>query len=361
MQQRSRVFSVRLNASTSGDFAAPSEFRLFKAGANASTKGVFVFDEVAAANVMAAYAQRGVDLPIDLEHLSLDPELNAYDPDARGWFGLEVRNGELWAVNVRWNTDGSSRLQEKRQRYISPAFSIDKDGRIIDVLNVALVSMPATHNALALVAASTGAKTRMDPELIKKALGVVETADGEAALALLKDVIASAAGGEVAPEEKPEETPDPALAEMTAMTEAATPAQALSVIKGWKKSHDEAVAAANQVALSERKALAGKLVTLGAETPATAYVGEGESKRLADRLTSESIESLRARVAALSAAKKPAAVPPSKGTTAATEFSARDIEGARQLSIKLSAKIGSKVEVTPAEFVARKNAQVRTS
>jgi ribosomal protein L16/L10AE len=42
-----------------------------------------------------------------------------------------------------------------------------------------------------------------------------------------------------------------------------------------------------------------------------------------------------------------------------TEFSARDIEGARQLSIKLSAKAGTKVEVTPAEFVARKNQTVR--
>jgi len=103
---------------------------------------------------MAAATEHGVDCMLDLEHLSLDQESNAYDPDARAWFQLEVRNGELWAVNVRWTDDGARRLREKTQRYISPAFSIDDEGRVTEIVNVALVAMPATHGTPALVAAN---------------------------------------------------------------------------------------------------------------------------------------------------------------------------------------------------------------
>jgi len=48
----------------------PREFRIFAAGENTTTKGRILFDEQAAADVMAAYEQHGVDLMIDLEHLS---------------------------------------------------------------------------------------------------------------------------------------------------------------------------------------------------------------------------------------------------------------------------------------------------
>lgn len=135
----------------------PTSFRLFKAGENETTKGVFLFDEKSAEMVMTAAKDRGgVDYPIDLEHLSLESSSDSrnYDPDARGWFALEVRNGELWAVNVRWTPDGCRRLSEKTQRYVSPAFMTDDDNRITEIVNVALVAMPATHGTPALVAAN---------------------------------------------------------------------------------------------------------------------------------------------------------------------------------------------------------------
>ncbi len=134
----------------------PTEFRLFKAGANETTKGTFLFDSKAAELVMAAAKAWGVDYAIDLEHLALDSDARAFDPDARGWFSLAVRNGELWAVNVRWTPDGARRLSEKTQRYISPAFAVDEDNRVTEILNVALVAMPATHGTPALVAANKG-------------------------------------------------------------------------------------------------------------------------------------------------------------------------------------------------------------
>jgi hypothetical protein len=134
----------------------PSSFRIFAAGRNATTKGVYVFDSQSAREVMAAYAQHGADIPIDLEHLSIaDPDRSVnFDPDARGWAKLELRHGELWAVDVKWTPDGEARLRQKRQRYISPAFACDANQRITELINIAITSMPATHNLSPLIAAS---------------------------------------------------------------------------------------------------------------------------------------------------------------------------------------------------------------
>jgi len=139
--------------------ALPTEFRIFRAGANPTSKGVAVFDAAAAGSVMAAWARDGVDLMIDLNHDSLEADARAREDasDARGWFGLEVRNGELWAVNVRWTPDGARRLSERTQRYISPAFKYEEgeDGdHVLEIFNVGLVAMPATYNAQALIAAA---------------------------------------------------------------------------------------------------------------------------------------------------------------------------------------------------------------
>lgn len=178
----------------------PGEFRLFRAGANPTTKGEFLFDALAARLVMEAYATHAVDVHIDLEHLALDPECNSYDPDARGWCNLEVRNGELWAVNVRWTPDGERRLKQRTQRYVSPAFCTDEAGRIVDVVNIALTGLPATDSAQPLMAANkTKLKTErlnaMDPELIKKLLDAIEKNDADALKELAKQLVAGAAGG----------------------------------------------------------------------------------------------------------------------------------------------------------------------
>jgi phage I-like protein len=112
---------------------------------------------------MAHYEARGADVPIDLEHLSTDDTAPNYDPDARGWAKLQLRNGELWAVGISWNADGAARVSEKRQRYVSPYFGWEEtsDGqrRIVELVNFAICANPATHNPPALIAASKGART----------------------------------------------------------------------------------------------------------------------------------------------------------------------------------------------------------
>ncbi len=163
----------------------PSEFRIFRAGKNETSKGTFLFDDVSARAVMAEYMRHGIDVMIDLEHLSLDGESRNFDPDARGWACLEMRNGELWAVGVKWAPDGSARLNEKRQRYISPAFKTDpKTRRITRLLNIALTALPATHDLTPLIAArEEGATVLLNA--ILTALGLAEGTSEEDALKAL--------------------------------------------------------------------------------------------------------------------------------------------------------------------------------
>lgn len=144
--------------------ALPTEFRLFVSGWNDTENGRFLFDSSAAEAVMSAYGAHEVDRMIDLEHLSLDAESANFDPDARGWCKLEVReDGSLWAVGVTWTPDGESRLRDKRQRYVSPAFEVEaKSNRITKIINIALTALPATHGTPELVAARAKTKPCTD-------------------------------------------------------------------------------------------------------------------------------------------------------------------------------------------------------
>lgn len=159
----SRPSGVRTMSGTpfAGD-EPPAEFRIFKRGVNPSVQGPVLFDDEAAKRVMASYKEHGVDPIIDLEHLSLEDATQSrnYDPDARGSFKLELRDGELWAVAVHWTPDGKRRLEEKTQRFYSPAFISEKrDGettppRVVRLISVGLVAQPALDDCRPLVAAN---------------------------------------------------------------------------------------------------------------------------------------------------------------------------------------------------------------
>ncbi len=134
----------------------PKEFRLFRAGANETTKGVFLFDDVSCKEVPAAVANWGNDFAVDYGHAMVDPA--PLDPAqagiAAGWFKPTLRDGELWAMNVRWTERALGYLRAKEYRYISPFFEVDKEGRVMRFINVALTNIPATYNLTPLVPAS---------------------------------------------------------------------------------------------------------------------------------------------------------------------------------------------------------------
>ncbi len=141
---------VRLEALEVGP-GPPKAFRIFPFGEIETTKGRFLFDEEAARRVIEAWKDYGNRLPIDYEHQTFDPVTNGPVP-AAGWFDLEVRPDGLWAVNVEWTPRAEELLKNREYRYFSPTFRTDDAGRIVELINVALVNLPATKHMEPLVA-----------------------------------------------------------------------------------------------------------------------------------------------------------------------------------------------------------------
>jgi phage I-like protein len=141
----------------------PLAFRIFPRGTFRATQFVsgkiarreYLFDEAAAESVMASYLGRGNPrIVIDYEHASMAPaERIAEGAPAAGWFSLEVRDGELWAVEVEWTPRAKRRLEEKEYAAFSPVFIYDREGRVTHLRNLALTNDPAMDSLPFLVAA----------------------------------------------------------------------------------------------------------------------------------------------------------------------------------------------------------------
>ena|GEM_PF-2023840 len=153
------------------DGAAPTEIRIFRPGANDTTKGTFHFTPRSAELVMKAAEDWGNEYSFDYEHAALQPVDNGPVP-AAGWFRLELRDTpdgpELWAVDIRWTDRARELIEAKEVRYISPAFTTDSQGEITSLINIALTNLPATKRLEPLVAArlvALGASISIDEVL----------------------------------------------------------------------------------------------------------------------------------------------------------------------------------------------------
>jgi phage I-like protein len=133
-----------------GQTTPPTEFRIWKQGLNTISDGrpPLLFDEAAAKEVMEVYASRNMDVVSDYEHQAIaKPPIKA---PAAGWFGLELRDGELWAVNVRWTEAAANHIKAAEYRFYSPTFFYEEvkvDGvtawRPWFLLTVSLTNVPA--------------------------------------------------------------------------------------------------------------------------------------------------------------------------------------------------------------------------
>lgn len=326
-----RRHAVLLNV---GAGALPSEFRLFVKGWNETENGSFLFDEESAAKVMSAYRKWGVDLAIDLEHQMLgDATIDPSARDARGWCRLELRpDGSLWAVGVTWTPDGSQRLKNKSQRYVSPAFEIDtKTKQVTKIVNIAITAMPATHQTPALVAASLQKLGKsMNADQLKAALEAIKAGDGEAAVKVLEDLLTALASEEAT---EPTDPPADPAAELAASPQDPTPTpeedekdkqmqaarvtlsnklarltgrdtleEQIEQVEIFRLSHLEleterqrlAAEKATQEA-AERRRLCVELVTMGAEFPSTVWADD-KASALKGRWIAFPIEELRSHV-----------------------------------------------------------------
>jgi phage I-like protein len=218
----------------------PTEFRVLRAGKNLTEKGEFIFDDEAAEAVMAAYAAKGVDkVQIDYEHQSTQapPAGGDASKPAAGWFKPEVRNGELWAVELAWTTKAASMLAPAQgapeYRYFSPILFFDeKTRRVTRLKNIALTNDPAMDEIEALAAASAIHHDKETPMPCENCSTLA---------AQIKELTAELSAAKAAAKDKSEATT--ALtgirSQLCAITGKATEAEALGVVAGLKTAHEE--------------------------------------------------------------------------------------------------------------------------
>lgn len=136
------------------DKTPPTEFQIFPFGKVKTTKGEFSFDRAAGEAIVAEYKARGVDMAGDYDHASVQKQPVPTGAPTPMWYGLELRDDGLWAVDVKWTPRATEYLKGSEYRYYSPAFFSDDDNRITELVNIALTNDPATIKLPALVAAS---------------------------------------------------------------------------------------------------------------------------------------------------------------------------------------------------------------
>lgn len=246
-----------------GDDGLPTEFRIFRAGKNETSKGTFRFTPESAASVIAVYEDQGNKLVIDYEHqTAANPPIPA--PSA-GTFIPEVRDGELWATAIKWTERASEFLRGKEYLYFSPWFDHDAKGRITSLRNVALTNLPATKDLPTLVAAKASTEELREmpmTEDVRKALEALwvamqegmkeggEMPEDEEMRKLLGAALAalSPADAEPAKEDPPAPAPEvEALSEVVALTGKSTVAEAMGKIASWKDASTQVAALSKRV------------------------------------------------------------------------------------------------------------------
>lgn len=171
----------------------PTEFRLLAAGVNTYLQeGMeepksFVFDDDSAAEVMRRFAVAGRDrLAVDYDHATYSDTKDA--APAAGWFVPQIRNGELWATDLKWTPRGAGYLKNAEYRFFSPTLEIDNDGHVEALRPIALTNDPALTNLRPLVAASRTHHKAPTMKLVLSSLGLAADADEQRIAAAIESL-----------------------------------------------------------------------------------------------------------------------------------------------------------------------------
>ncbi len=217
---------------------APTEFRVFAPGDYVTTHRTTVFTEQSAALIMAAWKDYGNPLSFDYGHSFFEEESRRDPADqykSAGLFKLEVRQGELWATDIKWTPTAKKGIEDGDYPFTSPAFTYDEEtGEITGLLNIALTATPATKSMKPLCAtrAKPEDETQEPPPMktLLAALALSATATEAEAL----DVVSKMQGSQK---------------DLLELCDAKSASEARGKIAGWKEA-----AAQTSALLAEREA-----------------------------------------------------------------------------------------------------------
>jgi phage I-like protein len=155
------IAALNLEIAPDASGAVPDEAHILPAGKFRASDGRpkemagWLLDAATAAEVIARAAARKNDMLVDYEHQSLKSDSNGQPVPAAGWSSaLEYREGGLYATHIRWTDRARQMIASREYRYISAVFAYRPgDGRVREIISIALTNTPALDGLDALVAA----------------------------------------------------------------------------------------------------------------------------------------------------------------------------------------------------------------
>lgn len=133
------------------DSTTSGVIQLFPAGEFRARDGrpaecaAWVMTREIAERLIAAADARETPYVLDYEHQTLRAAKNGLPAPAAAFFKkLEWREGEgLFAIDVEWTATAATMVAAGEYRFISPVFSYDTTGQVLQIINAALTNTPA--------------------------------------------------------------------------------------------------------------------------------------------------------------------------------------------------------------------------
>lgn len=156
----------------------PEWIELVPAGAKVEAVDGRVFSNAHPEQVIAAFRDYKLPLPIDFEHATETLAPKGHPAPAAGWIvDLTVRDGAIFA-RVEWTPRGRDALATREYRFISPAFFVDAETReVVELTSAGLTNRPALTQLPAV--ARRQEEDTVNREDLIKALGLAADASDE--------------------------------------------------------------------------------------------------------------------------------------------------------------------------------------
>lgn len=120
-----------------------------------------LMNEEAANSIIAAFADQGVQLPIDWEHAAIMKASKGEAAPAAGWIiALSWDESRGLIASVEWTDDGKQMIVERKYKYLSPVLFVDESSRRPVVLHsAALTNKPRIKGQTELLETVTASVT----------------------------------------------------------------------------------------------------------------------------------------------------------------------------------------------------------
>ncbi len=143
MAEGHEVIALNFELAASGD-APPAEMMLIPPGLRVEGRDGRGWNNPDPQGVVKFFQERGLDIPIDIEHATELKAPGGEPAPAMAWGkSLEARpDGSVWA-KIEWNPRGREMVMNREYRYYSPAIIFDKATmNIVGIKSVGLTNTP---------------------------------------------------------------------------------------------------------------------------------------------------------------------------------------------------------------------------